>query len=194
MEVSLIPFWNHQGVIPPIDEQDPTSPTRAPYPTDVRQVIDRFSTTLERCEVLEGFLAHRAEMHRMGIVSGTQWLDGSFMENVEMLEGRAPNDMDVVTFADVSPAIQQALTQPDIQKLVDNAWIKATYKVDFYITLLSEPPETLIELAAYWYSMWSHRRSQQWKGFLSVKLEPGQDQDASDLLVIRKQELQNEQN
>lgn len=190
----MIPLWNHQGVIPPIDQQDPASLTRAPYPTDVLQVVERFSTSLERCAILEGFLAHRAEMHRMGIIAGSQWLDGSFMENVELLEARPPNDMDVVTFAEVSAATQQTLTQPDIQKLVDNPWIKASYKVDFYLTLLSEPPESLIEIAAYWYSMWSHRRSQQWKGFLSVKLDPSLDQNASDLLVIRKQELLNGQN
>ncbi|KPZ34759.1 hypothetical protein AN901_204072 [Pseudomonas syringae pv. theae] len=190
----MIPLWNHQGVIPPIDEQNPTSFERAPYPTDLKQVVERFSTSLERCEVLEGFLSHRSEMHRMGIVSGIQWLDGSFMENVEMLENRPPNDMDVVTFADVSANVQQSLSAGDVQKLTDVDWIKATYKVDFYINLLSDPPETLIELAAYWYSMWSHRRSQQWKGFLSVKLDASQDQAASDLLGIRKRELQNEQN
>lgn len=194
MEVTLIPLWNHQGIIPPIDENDPTSPTRSPYPTDVRQVVDRYSTTIERCEVLEGFLAHRAEIHRMGITAGFQWLDGSFMEDVEMLLSRPPNDMDVVMFADVPPAVEQSLQPLDVQILVDNPWIKANYKVDFYAFTLSEPPETLIELAAYWYSMWSHRRSLQWKGFLSVRLEPGFDQDASDLLRIRKQELQNEQN
>jgi len=85
----------------------------------------------------------------MGIVSGIQWLNGSFMENVEMLEGRPPNDMDVVTFADVSAAIQQSLTADDVQKLTDTEWIKTSYRVDFYINLLSDPPETLIELAAY---------------------------------------------
>lgn len=190
----MIPLWNHQGIIPPIDENDPTSPSRAPYQTDVVQVVERYSTTLERCEVLEGFLSHRAQIHGMGIVSGFQWLDGSFMENVELLEGRPPNDMDVVTFADIPPAVEQALKPLDIQKLVDNPWIKATYKVDFYVLPLSEPPETLIEMAAYWYSMWSHRRSMQWKGYLSVRLEPGRDQDALDLLRTRRQEIQNEQN
>jgi hypothetical protein len=130
----------------------------------------------------------------MGITAGFQWLDGSFMEDVEMLLSRPPNDMDVVMFADVPPAVEQSLQPLDVQILVDNPWIKANYKVDFYAFTLSEPPETLIELAAYWYSMWSHRRSLQWKGFLSVRLEPGFDQDASDLLRIRKQELQNEQN
>ena len=190
----MIPFWNAQGVLPPIDDQDPTSPNRAPYATDVLQIIERFSTSNERCSVLEGYLAHRAELHRMGITGGLQWLNGSFMENVELLESRAPNDMDVVTFADIAPATEAALTADDVKILTDNPWIKAIFKVDFYLMLLSDRPERLIEMAAYWYSMWSHRRSQQWKGFLSVSLNPTYDQQAKDLLVTRKQEIQNEQN
>jgi hypothetical protein len=194
MEVILIPLWNHQGIIPPINENDPTSHERAPYQVNVQQVVERFSTTIDRCTILEGFLAHRAEVHKVGIISGFQWLDGSFMENVELLEGRSPNDMDVVTFAEVTAEVQQKLQPSDVQMLTDVDWIKATYKVDFYIFPLSESPETLIELAAYWYSMWSHRRSQQWKGYLSVRLEPDHDQDANDLLEIRKRELLDEQN
>ncbi|WP_336187196.1 DUF6932 family protein [Pseudomonas aeruginosa] len=192
--MNLIPLWNHQGIIPPIDESNPTSPIRAPYQTDVVQIVERYATTFERCDVLEGFLSHRAQIHRMGIASGFQWLDGSFMENVELLEGRHPNDMDVVMFADIPKAVEQALQPQDIQMLVDNPWIKENYKVDFYLLPLSESPETLIEMAAYWYSMWSHRRSMQWKGFLSVRLESGLDQNALDLLRARRQEIQHEQN
>ncbi|BGD48089.1 TPA: DUF6932 family protein [Pseudomonas aeruginosa] len=190
----MIPLWNHQGIIPPIDESNPTSPVRAPYQTDMVQIVERYATTFERCDVLEGFLSHRAQIHRMGIASGFQWLDGSFMENVELLEGRHPNDMDVVMFADIPKAVEQALQPQDIQMLVDNPWIKENYKVDFYLLPLSESPETLIEMAAYWYSMWSHRRSMQWKGFLSVRLESGLDQNALDLLRARRQEIQHEQN
>ncbi|WP_256580875.1 MULTISPECIES: hypothetical protein [unclassified Pseudomonas] len=190
----LIPQWNHQGIIPPIDENDPTALERAPYPVTVEQIVERFSTTIERCEILEGFLSHRAEMHRLGVVSGFQWLNGSFMEHVELLEGRAPNDMDVVTFADIRPEVEAALAPEDIKALTDNPWIKKTYKVDFYLLPLSEPAEFLVEMSAYWYSMWSHRRSQQWKGFLSVRLEPDHDDGARRLLENRKREVQNEQN
>ncbi|QLG96451.1 hypothetical protein HZF02_17005 [Pseudomonas yamanorum] len=130
----------------------------------------------------------------MGVVSGFQWLNGSFMEHVELLEGRAPNDMDVVTFADIRPEVEAALTPEDIKALTDNPWIKQTYKVDFYLLPLSEPAEFLVEMSAYWYSMWSHRRSQQWKGFLSVRLEPHHDDSARRLLENRKREVQNEQN
>lgn len=190
----MIPQWNHQGIIPPIDESDPTSLERAPYAVTALQVVERFSTSLERCAVLEGFLSHRAHMHQIGIAGGFQWLDGSFMEHVELLESRPPNDMDVVSFADIPSVVEQSLTAEDLRALADSLWIKATYKVDHYIVPLSESPETLIEMSAYWYSMWSHRRSMQWKGFLSVRLEPGFDQEALDLLIARKQELQNEQN
>lgn len=190
----MIPLWNNMGVLPPIDQLNPASAIRSPYATDVRQLVERFCTSLERCDILSDFLRHRSEIHRIGIVSGLQWLDGSFMEDVELLEGRAPNDIDVVTFADIPAAILQALTPQNITMLTDNRWIKENFKVDFYVALLSEAPEALIEIAAYWYSMWSHRRSQQWKGFLSVALDPNHDQGALDLLMARKQELENEQN
>lgn len=193
MEAYLIPQWNHQGVIPPIDESNPTSPDRAPYLVTVRQVVERFSTSLERCSVLEGFLAHRAYLHEIGITGGFQWLNGSFMEHVELLESRPPSDLDVVSFVDLPPVVEQNLTQEDVRALVDNPWIKLTYRVDHYVVPLSESPETLIEMSAYWYSMWSHRRSMQWKGFLTVRLEPGNDLEALDLLTVRKQELQDEQ-
>ena len=35
---------------------------------------------------------------KIGIGSGFQWLDGSFLENVEMTEKRDPGDLDLVTF------------------------------------------------------------------------------------------------
>ncbi|EQM69549.1 hypothetical protein L682_01095 [Aquipseudomonas alcaligenes OT 69] len=114
------------GVLPPIDQLNPASAIRSPYATDVRQLVERFCTSLERCDILSGFLRHRSEIHRIGIVSGLQWLDGSFMEDVELLEGRAPNDIDVVTFAGIPAAILQALTPQNITMLTDNRWIKET--------------------------------------------------------------------
>ena len=48
---------------------------------------------------MAGFLDFRALLHSLGINTGFQWLDGSFMENVELLEQRAPKDIDVVTLS-----------------------------------------------------------------------------------------------
>lgn len=53
---------------------------------------------MERRELLKGLLEFRSELHRIGLVDGIQWLDGSFIENVEEIEGRHPKDIDVVTF------------------------------------------------------------------------------------------------
>ncbi len=58
----------------------------------------RFSTSSARCKILEGLLDYRQAMHRIGLVSGFQWLDGSFLEDVETIEKREPRDIDVVTF------------------------------------------------------------------------------------------------
>ncbi|WP_414651656.1 DUF6932 family protein [Hafnia paralvei] len=35
----------------------------------------------------------------MGLAEGFQWVDGSFTENIELIERRTPNDVDVVTFS-----------------------------------------------------------------------------------------------
>ena len=42
--------------------------------------------------LLQGFLNYRKKLHELGLVQGVQWLDGSFVENIEVLESRAPND------------------------------------------------------------------------------------------------------
>ena len=44
------------------------------------------------------------------------------------------------------------------------------------------PANELVERSAYWYSMWSHRRNQAWKGYLEVDLNPAHDQQATDYL------------
>jgi len=40
-------------------------------------------------------------------------------------------------------------------------------------------PERLVAHSAYWYSVWSHRRSQLWKGFVQVDLADTEDAAAS---------------
>lgn len=193
-EACLIPEWNAEGVLPPINEDDPTGFDRAPYEVGLGQVVDRFATSPERCDIFAGYLAHRAELHRMGIDSGFQWLDGSFTEDIEMLEHRPPQDIDVVTFTSADDAFFCGLGARDISLLGgDRDILKNEFKIDFYIQSLSDPAESLVAMTAYWYSLWAHRRNGQWKGFLKVDLSPTQDPDAKNLLVVRRQELEHEQ-
>jgi len=190
----LIPEWNAEGVLPPINEDDPAGFDRAPYEVSLVQVVDRFATSLERCDILFGYLAHRAELHKMGMNKGFQWLDGSFTEDIEMLEHRPPRDIDVVTFTPADDTFFATLGVDEINLLGgDRDKLKKDFKIDFYVQSLSDPAESLVAMTTYWYSMWSHRRTGQWKGFLKVDLSSILDVDAENLLVVRRQELAHEQ-
>lgn len=52
----------------------------------------------------------------------------------------------------------------------DQAKVKAAFRVDGYLVHLGMDPERLTRQSAYWYSVWSHRRNQVWKGFVQVDL------------------------
>jgi hypothetical protein len=177
MSAVAIPVWNALGLLPPVDPADPISLERSPYPVSLRDLVMRFSTSSERMEILRGFLEYRVELHRLGLVEGFQWLNGSFTEHIELIERRHPGDIDVVTFvqtpADFAPG-------PDDLHLFDHDAVKARFKVDSYFI----EPELLThrELAfssAYWYGLFSHRRTQAWKGFLQIDLAPDEDADAA---------------
>lgn len=168
--------WNHDGLLPPIQPGVPgNAPNRSPYIADLAGVIDCFGTSPERIAILGGLLRFRSGLHAAGITSGFQWLDGSFMENVEVLENRPPHDMDVVNFIDLSGLDQQALGKSH-SALFDPTKVKQDYAVDAYFVQIGGMfDETAIRRVSYWYSMWSHRRDGRWKGFLQVSLDPGQD-------------------
>jgi hypothetical protein len=184
MSIVAIPKWNAQGVLPPIDPAGaPTSPSaRSPYRTSLVNVVLHFNTSPERLAILEGFLKFRAILHGLGLVKGFQWLDGSMLENVETLEGRAPHDVDVVTFYWLPAGKKQADIMAVGAASLSNP--KGDYKVDAYLVELGAPAETLVERSRYWYSMWSHRRNGLWKGYIEVDLDPAEDVTAKQNLAI----------
>lgn len=184
----MIPKWTMSGIIPPVAPgHDGASERRSPYRADLLQLVDRFATTLERVEILEGLLGFRSRLHGLGLVSGVQWLNGSFSEDVENVEERSPNDIDVVTWLYVPPQIdlrQVATNSPD---LFIREQCKNMYKVDAFWGELGVPlDEGCIGYVCYWYSMWSHRRSGVWKGFISVDLAPDEDATARRLIWEKK--------
>lgn len=98
------------------------------------------------------------------------------MEDIEALEFRAPQDMDVVSF--VQTPLPANPTPQDLEAL-DHDLTKANFKVDHYfVEIEAISPRELTFWSAYWYSMWAHRRSQAWKGFLQVDLAPNEDASA----------------
>lgn len=186
MSVVAIPDWNNLGVLPPVDPgAPPTSQARSPYLVSLKDLVMRFTTSSERWHIMNGFVRYRSALHAMGLTSGFQWLDGSFMEDVETLEQRAPGDIDVVSFVDSSslaldPALAYVLNHDDA---------KAKFQVDsYFVELIQIPSDQLVALSAYWYSVWAHRRNHIWKGFLQIELAPHEDVDAADWLAQNRPE------
>ncbi len=179
MAHNSIPDWNAQGLLPPISELAPTSYERSPYRVSLVDLILRLATTPKRTSILEGFLSFRSALHNVGLIRGFQWVDGSFMENIELIEERDPGDIDVVTFyhSPVGKTQQELIEQH--QHLFDSGNTKEDYCVDaYYKELDGDNPEVLVWQASYWYSLWSHRRTRQWKGFLQIDLSPAEDEVA----------------
>jgi hypothetical protein len=183
MSPVAIPAWTAEGVLPPVNAAQPVSTERSPYAVSLTDYVLRFGDTPGRRTVLDGLLRYRSALHALGLVSGFQWLDGSFLEHVELIERRPPNDVDVVTFYRLPPGRSQRdllAAQPD---LFDHAGVRATYFVDGYHEHLGMDPERLALRSAYWYSVWSHRRNQLWKGFVQVDLAPSEDATAAATLA-----------
>ncbi len=178
MTTVAIPEWNARGFLPPLDPMDPTGPQRSPYAVALLDLVMRFSSSPERRQLLLGFLAYRAALHGMGLVAGMQWLNGSFLEQVETLEGRAPRDIDVVSFVRTPAGFAPSA---DDLAVLDHGTTKARFHVDSYLVGLDELHiADIVAQAAYWYGMWSHRRDLTWKGYLQVDLDP-----AADVLATR---------
>ncbi|WP_151769308.1 DUF6932 family protein [Acinetobacter junii] len=180
----MIPEFNMAGVIPPIRPEEPGhSPDRSPYIANIESVVTRFATTPARIYILKGFLSYRQSFYDLGVTEGFQWIDGSFCQDIENIEHRDPGDIDVVTFY----YIPQFETGPDqsfidaFLNLLDSDFTKPLFKVDAYGMQLGTAfsPATIKQLS-YWYSMWSHRKSDNmWKGFVQVSLSPEEDKQAA---------------
>lgn len=182
----MIPSWTMAGVLPPIRPgQEGHSPERSPYCVPLEEVIDQFASSPNRISILDGLLKYRAALHQLGLVSGFQWLDGSFMEDIETQESRPPKDVDVVTYFYLPSGETQATLAAKAGGLFSNPHVKATYSVDAYPHVLGEPTSANhVRRFSYWYSMWSHRRDGMWKGFIQIDLDPQEDVGARQALSV----------
>lgn len=172
----MIPNWTERGILPPINYLNPTSNQRSPYLVTISDVVLKYGNSLKRKEILLGLLKLRNDLYEIGINKGFHWINGSFLENIELIENRPPNDVDIVTFY----YLPEGLTQKDLilknSKVFDPIILKKNYKVDGYFVAISQlTPEKLINRSTYWYSMWSHKRDETWKGFLQIDLSQNED-------------------
>lgn len=181
-----MPVWNARGVIEPTSAVAGAT-NRSPYRVKLIDVVEALATSAARIEILKGLLRYRHALASIGLVSGFQWLDGSFLEHVELLERRDPRDIDVVTFYELPVGDTQLSLRAKAPHLFPGSAagqeaLKKAYLVDGYFQLLSARPANLVERTTYWYSMWAHRRDLTWKGFVEVDLSPTEDTAAVDRL------------
>jgi len=179
-----IPPFDHNGVVPP-HRGNPTLPADlSPYPCTSRDLCERFATSAERVAILSGFLDFRERLESFGVTTGFQWLDGSFLEDIETREKRPPRDLDVVTvFWAMDPATQTAI-QGGFREFFDPGASKATFHLDHYPFPIDFSPEVTVEYTRYWIQLFNHNRDGVWKGMLKIDLgTPLEDAEARKVLA-----------
>ena len=129
----MIPAFSAAGVIPPFVGDPASLGPRSPYAVSVRDVVERFATSPKRCDILRGWLSHRAAVHSLGLVDGFQWLDGSFCER---LLHREPNDVDLVTFLVKPPGVDLRTLIAANRKIFSSRVTRMQYLCDAYFVEL----------------------------------------------------------
>jgi hypothetical protein len=178
-----IPDFDHNNVLPP-HLGNPTDRTHlSPYPSSILELCHKFAGSANRIEILKKFVTFRKRMTSSGITYGFQWLDGSFMENIELSEDRSPRDLDVVTFYGQLSKEDQTRIRVDFPEFVNPNLAKTTYLLDHYPVDYSFNPGVTVEMTRYWIQLFTHNRNGIWKGMLRLPLNtPIEDQHAAEFL------------
>ncbi len=172
-----LPKFDGNGVLPPTTGS-PTNPTNlSPYPGTPWEFGERFGSTPERRLILMGWLELRRLLRQAGFTTAFQWVDGSFLEDVENTQQRAPRDLDVITF--FSPPAPEFGTRVAASHpvLVDHKQTKIQFLCDHYFVNLAAHPINTVDMTAYWYGLFSHRRDGVWKGLLKIEFGAQADDD-----------------
>lgn len=178
-----IPIFNHNFVLPP-HMGDPTNPSGiSPYVCTIMELCQRFSTSNARIEILKNYINFRECIHNLGVISGFQWLDGSFVQDIEGSNKRSPKDLDVVTFFRGLDDLAQARIIHSFPEFFDSNISMANFKLDHYPFDYTLNPDYTVYYTKYWAQLFSHTRSGTWKGILRVELNTQvEDRDALNFL------------
>lgn len=183
-----VPAFDRRGMLPPFTGPDPTvSAERSPYHCSMSELCAVLGSSDHRKQLLKNLIAYRALIASGGYTNGLQFVDGSFVEDIERTEARNPKDIDV--FSILLPPIQYR-DNPEAwraeclpfweSEIVDNAKNKGRYSIDCYALLPNFTDiASFMERSLYWYGLFSHKRlTHDWKGFIALPLNPADDQAA----------------
>ena len=186
-----VPAFDARGFLPPFMGLDGTTRDRSPYRATMTEIVMTLGTTPERRELLEGLIGYRSMLTRLGYTDGLQFIDGTFAENIELRESRAPRDIDVFSFLVRPLKYQQdaalwgsAGFSEWLNEIVNRNLNITRYKIDAYAMAVDQsgPLDVIVE-TVYWYSLFAHKRiTRDWKGFVQVALNPADDTAAMLLL------------
>ena len=160
-----IPKAELSGLLPPFLKSPLRRDGVSPYLATSTELVARYATSPHRIRILEGLLAYRSELRRVGVSGGFQWLDGSFVET----RSDEPNDVDVVTVASLPTSYS-----PSDDHLFDAMEAKKRYLCDaYFVDLASGDATGTVTESVYWHSLFSHQRlSQRWKGLVQIEMAP----------------------
>jgi hypothetical protein len=174
-----IPDFNYNLVLPPYVGKPTRKEDLSPYKCTSSELCERFATSPDRIKILKGFLSFRERLQVHGLILGYQWLDGSFLEDVELREFRPPNDLDVVTiYWNYDLPFQEELMNM-FPEFVDSDLSKKNYLLDHYPFDAGESPEIAVDYSRYWIQLFSHNRDSVWKGMLQIDLNTASDDAAA---------------
>ncbi|SFI43473.1 hypothetical protein SAMN05216304_102737 [Bosea sp. OK403] len=182
-----LPVFDLRGLLPPFNGSDPATADRSPYFCNMTELCAAFGTSDHRKKLLRNLIAYRALIAADDYTDGLQFIDGSFVENIEQIESRNPSDIDVFSILSLPakyignmPAWNSGGSAFWNDEIIDQPKNKARFSLDCYAIIFNpNSPASLIQQTIYWYSLFSHRRtSHEWKGFAAVPLDVAGDQAA----------------
>lgn len=178
----MIPDYNISGVLPPFDPANYPKmlDSVSPYRVSILEFVQKFSKTDDRKKILLGFLEYRANLRNLGIIEGFNWVDGSFLEDIEKTDKRSPRDLDLVTiFIRPNTLVDDTIWKDFSITNKDNLFgteVKRKYSCDAYFIDLFNDTYYIIRQITYFYGLFSHQRdSMLWKGILEIAMN---DDDA----------------
>lgn len=171
-------MYNHSGVLPPFlpEEGGPQNPSgMSPYKFSIVDLVENFSHSDRRKEILKGLLKYRASLKKAGIKKGFQWVAGSFVEDCKTLRNRPPNDVDIVTFADRPEGYKRREDWAEFVKthtnIFDRKHVKAFTNCDSFYVDLVLPSQIIVNRTRYYFGLFTHQRDTFiWKGIIEVPL------------------------
>jgi len=182
-----IPDFDHNQVLPPHLGDPRQADELSPFPVTSEEVCAKLATSPERRAILQGWLDFRQRLATFNIADGFQWLDGSFMEDIETSEARAPHDLDLITYFVLPPGLPPSqfisTVQVGLPEFFDRDRSRQTFHLDHFPVHLQVNGKALVDITRYWTGLFSHRRNGVWKGMLRVELNTAaSDNNAAALL------------